>query len=175
MKFNPVKAMYLGMALTVVAFCGFALLPVFACGCKVVQSKTWSISNIKQLATGAVIYTTDYDDRLPLAATWGVDLVPYTKNEELFNDPFIRPAKFGYAFFTPVAGLDPATIERPDEVPLIFQSLILAKNAHSDLRSLPLTPRVKGTMDIYAHLNGGAKARPREWALNRIVIRKAKP
>lgn len=158
----------------VLGFLGYALMPVFACACKSASPKTASVSNIKQLATSAAIYSTDYDDLLPMARTWGTELGPYTKNEVIFNDFMIRPKKFGFAFFEPVGGSSMESVENASEVPMLFQSLILDLNAHSDLRSLPIVPRDKGERDLYANVDTSAKLRPRAWALKKVVIEREK-
>lgn len=43
------------------------------------------MSNLRQLGLGTAMYTQDYDERMPLAASWADNLVPYIKNTELFR------------------------------------------------------------------------------------------
>src|SRR5688572_6963248 len=49
--------------------------------------KTSCASNLKQIATGLLMYTQDYDDRLPPAATWQTELMPYIRNQSVFACP----------------------------------------------------------------------------------------
>jgi prepilin-type N-terminal cleavage/methylation domain-containing protein len=54
------------VVIAIIAILAAILFPVFA-QAKVAAKKTQSLSNLKQSATGFMIYTTDYDDNLPSA------------------------------------------------------------------------------------------------------------
>lgn len=54
------------VVIAIIAILAAILFPVFA-QAKVAAKKTQSVSNIKQVATGFMIYTADYDDALPSA------------------------------------------------------------------------------------------------------------
>lgn len=49
-----------------------------------------SLSNIKQLAIGAVLYQNDYDGRLPIADRWSGEIYPYVKNFWVYRDPLLE-------------------------------------------------------------------------------------
>lgn len=48
------------------------------------------LSNIKQLATGTMIYLSDYDDRMPPALDIKPAIMPYIKNNKIFACPETR-------------------------------------------------------------------------------------
>src|ERR1044071_4742778 len=45
------------------------------------------LSNIKQLGLGALMYSQDFDDRMPLGRNWNDAIYPYLKNDSLFHCP----------------------------------------------------------------------------------------
>lgn len=79
-------------ALSVAATIGWVLWPVFPGGYPP-AGRTACLSNVMQIETGTMIYTIDYDDKLPISQDgasvvgWGGRLMPYLKNEDLFRDP----------------------------------------------------------------------------------------
>lgn len=48
--------------------------------------KQFSISQAKQLAVGISIYSSDYDDKLPLSNDFAESVMPYVKSDELFQN-----------------------------------------------------------------------------------------
>lgn len=65
-KRNGFTLIELLVVIAIIAILAAILFPVFA-QAKEAAKKTQSISNLKQTATGFMIYTTDYDDNLPSA------------------------------------------------------------------------------------------------------------
>jgi prepilin-type processing-associated H-X9-DG protein len=146
------------------------LYPVFARG-RNGHPRNQALSNLKQLALGALFYSTDHDERLPMAETWMDVLVPYTKNIE-FHDPSIKdrkPDEHGFAFFEPLSGVDTRTVLDPDKVPLMFQSVLMGRNAHSDLSTLPAVPRERDRNHV-AFVDGHVKGFPPTWPTSPITI-----
>jgi prepilin-type N-terminal cleavage/methylation domain-containing protein len=95
------------VVIAIIAILAAILFPVFA-QAKAAAKSTQSLSNIKNLTTSTLIYTTDYDDVFMVGATWGPSssdgvlydgtgpqryktwaylLQPYIKNSEVFFDP----------------------------------------------------------------------------------------
>jgi prepilin-type processing-associated H-X9-DG protein len=65
------------------------LFPVFA-QARLKAQETSSVSNLKQVALGTLMYVQDWDERLPPmrdAATMKKAVMPYVKNEAIFKDP----------------------------------------------------------------------------------------
>ncbi len=131
-----------------------------------------TISNLKQIALANLIYATDYDEHLPLADNWMDVLEPYTKNEDILHDPEIKDRKvdeYGYAFFKPISGVDTRAVRDPEKVPLVFQSILMLRNARSDLSTLPVIPR-NGKANCVAFIDGHAKAFPPTWPEHPITV-----
>jgi hypothetical protein len=113
------------------------------------------ISNLKQCSTGAAIYASDYDDRVPLAARWMDDLVPYTKNEAIFRCPELKVAGFGYGMSKYASG---AKVSSDDAAlkPLYFETQDLSRNFSTYLPLFPIPSRHKGVAMV-SYLDTHAK------------------
>ena len=95
------------VVIAIIAILAAILFPVFA-QAKAAAKATQSLSNVKQLATGHLIYTGDNDDtRVPrvrqdLSATgavldefnWKQLIQPYVKNSDMYRDPTNQISKF---------------------------------------------------------------------------------
>ena len=147
------------------------LYPVFTGG-GIIDHKYSALSNAKQLALANLLYATDYDEHLPSAENWMDALELYTKNEWAFRDPDIKDRKddeYGYAFFKPLSCVDTRTVLDPDQVPLVFQSVLMLRNARSDLSTLPAIPR-NGKANCVAFLDGHVRSLPPTWPNGPITI-----
>jgi len=105
------------VVIAIIAILAAILFPVFA-QAKLAAKKSVSISNVKQVTLGGLLYAGDYDDvsvplywfdpnELQLPSTqgfyyWSVLLLPYTKNEKIFlcpqdtmDDPFLGDGTHG--------------------------------------------------------------------------------
>lgn len=103
------------VVIAIIAILAAILFPVFA-QAKLAAKKTTSISGVRQIGLASVMYSADYDDAfVPLYNTvnlasptmplryWPVNLMPYTKNEQIFLDPQDTaqgPSFFGDRFAT---------------------------------------------------------------------------
>lgn len=98
------------VVIAIIAILAAILFPVFA-QAKLAAKAAASLSNLKQINTGAIMYGNDYDDVVPLAgtfgfcdkdaylpssdctdpnanyATWALLMDPYTKNVDIYNSP----------------------------------------------------------------------------------------
>lgn len=86
------------VVIAIIAILAAILFPVFA-QAKAAAKKTASLSNIKQMGTAMNIYTSDYDDILPLVTSqdatsvnyydvsWIKNVQPYIKNLSMFVSP----------------------------------------------------------------------------------------
>lgn len=93
------------VVIAIIAILAAILFPVFA-QAKQAAKKTASISNNKQTTLAAIMYQGDYDDMIPVMASWGPcaspayvcfggagyspwtqNVQPYMKNLDLFRDP----------------------------------------------------------------------------------------
>jgi len=168
----PVNGWLVAVVAVVVLFTVAAILyPVFA-QVRNGHPRNYTLSNLKQLALANLMYAYDYDEHLPPAEAWMDVLGPYTKNEQLFHDPSIKdrkPDEHGVAFFDALSGVDTRTVLDPDKVPLLFQSVLMGRNAHSDLSTLPAVPREKDRSYV-AFVDSHVKAFPPTWPTGPITI-----
>lgn len=82
------------VVIAIIAILAAILFPVFA-QAKVAAKKTQSLSNVKQIATGVMIYATDYDDLNAMSEyghgdtqiLWYATCNPYIKNGRTYLNP----------------------------------------------------------------------------------------
>jgi hypothetical protein len=139
------------------------LLPVFS-QAKFAAQRTAALSNSKRAALGAILYSADYDNRLPLAQNWMDSTFPYSKSETVFRSPLAmkdNPDAYGFAFRLDLSGKKMADIAQPAKAEMIFDSTDTSRNAHGNLELLPRPGRY-GTgarrSNIIAYADGHAKA-----------------
>ncbi len=83
------------VVIAIIAILAAILFPVFA-QAKAAAKLTASLSNVKQIAIGSVMYSSDYDDMVVFyydrnvnyrsEDTYAGRLIPYTKNQDIFFD-----------------------------------------------------------------------------------------
>jgi prepilin-type N-terminal cleavage/methylation domain-containing protein len=77
------------VVIAIIAILAAILFPVFA-QAKLAAKKTQCLNNVKQITLSQFIYTTDSDDvspKLGAGVDWTDQLLPYTKNADIFLDP----------------------------------------------------------------------------------------
>lgn len=86
------------------------------------SKKSATLSNLKQLALGVIIYATDYDDELPyVQSTKGAYEVifPYIKNKDVTKS--LNPNGGEFRLNMAVAGVSMTSIEAPSDTPLFYE------------------------------------------------------
>jgi hypothetical protein len=119
-----------------------------------------TLSNTKQLALGALMYANDFDDRLPLAANWMDGLAKYQEWGGLYHAPDLPKANrdgYGFALRKRLAGKSLSEVIEPGKTAMIFESILLQRNAVSELWSLPDPGRAPRGTDCVAFVDGHAK------------------
>lgn len=146
--------------LAVVGVVAFILWPVFPDGHHT-SVKTACLSNLKQTSLATVMYSGDYNDRLPPPARWMDSIFPYIRNETIYRCPSMHGGYFGYgygyAYNAEIAGANQAKIPHQDTVVLFFESNDLERSACSTIKTLASPPRHNGTNNI-VYLDGHGKA-----------------
>jgi prepilin-type processing-associated H-X9-DG protein len=92
-------------------------------------------------------------------------IYPYTKNETILHDPEIEPrddSEYGFAFHKPLSLADTRSVQHHEREPLVFQSVLMLRNARSDLSSLPPVPRSPDGNAV-AFLDGHVERLPAGW------------
>jgi hypothetical protein len=131
------------MLLFVFAILAAILFPVYSNGGP--THRTGCISNVKQLAVAMQFYFQDNNERFPLRDNWMDATKDYRKNDDMLRCPTLAREKtapknqYGYAMNQAMSGAKEP--EMPGKVPLVFDSINLARNASGTLESLPDPPR----------------------------------
>ena len=144
------------------------LFPVFS-QARLAATKAQALSNMKQSSLALVMYTADYDDRLPVAAHWTDLVLPYTKNEDVFKAAYFKhkdPKAYGVAFRKSLSRKETALISDLNAWAMVFDSTILSRNAASELDTLPSPERYGSgsrAANMIGFLDGHAKATPNSY------------
>jgi hypothetical protein len=122
--------------------------------------KAACISNLKQNCQAALAYAADNDGVGPPAA-WMDVLEPRMKSKDgTFHCPVAREAErsaYGYAYNVALVSKLLAETEAKESTPLIFDSMLVARNAVSSPKNLPNPPR-HGETNCVGFADGHAKA-----------------
>jgi hypothetical protein len=111
----------LNIGMTAAPITAAVLFPVFV-QAKGAAQKSSSLSNVKQVALGAIMYSTDYDDNFPKAKNWAEFqklLMPYVKNADVFKSTNPRGPEMEYN--TKLAGMSFMDVEMPAVTPLVWE------------------------------------------------------
>jgi prepilin-type processing-associated H-X9-DG protein len=136
---------------------GFMLVPVFEARER--NGRPYCLSNLKQIALSALMYSQDYHERLMPRERWMDSAMPYIKNESVFRCPEAvesDPIAFGYAFNGRFSMARMDRIASPASVPLFYDSENLSRNAFDHFSSLTRPGRHNGRNNI-AFADGHAK------------------
>jgi prepilin-type processing-associated H-X9-DG protein len=101
-------------------------------------------ANLRNAQRGMELYSQDYDQSLPRAATWMDDVIPYVKNRTDLKCPVVRladPKGFGYAFNSKLSGIKTAKITTPLTTVEVYDSTDIERNASDAVTTLPTPPR----------------------------------
>jgi len=116
------------------------------------------LSNVKQVALSFMIYSSDFDDKLPAGGDWQAAVWPYVKNDAIFHCSVAQrggskkgiadPAVFGIAANEALAGANLEKLAKPQLEPLAFDSTRLGKSEWAWLDTLPNPGRHEGRNSI---------------------------
>lgn len=131
-----------GCALCIPIFAAI-LFPVFA-QAKEAAKRTASMSNIKQLGVGMLMYAGDNDATYCPKEKWCDSIASYVKNTEVWKSPKgdeKDPNRVDYAMIAARGGQKlPPVLEAP-KTPLLFESGSGDKNQYGHFEMLPKPPR----------------------------------
>jgi hypothetical protein len=104
------------------------------------DGRTVCLSTIKRASTACLLYSNEFDGRLPMAVNWMDALEPH------LDGPLRCPkVKGGYGYaFNDTFSTTPLWKARDNTQVLIFESTNLERNAHDPAESIPSPGRHKG-------------------------------
>lgn len=146
-----------------VAVLAAVLFPVFS-QARFAAQRSVAVSNLKQSSLAVLMYSADWDDRLPPAVSWVDATVPYSKNEQIYKSPAASrqdKGAYGFAFRKELGLKKIASYRDADRWAMIFDSTILSRNATSGLESMPVPGRYgsgTSTSNGVAFLDGHARS-----------------
>ncbi|HEY3779621.1 MAG TPA: hypothetical protein VGL56_00960 [Fimbriimonadaceae bacterium] len=100
-----------------------AILWPVTTGQRIASPKSARLSNAKQVALGVIMYANDYDGFLPdmqKVVAFQSELVPYMKNETLFQDPI---SKRSFVPNAVLSGINESNVVKPDAAVLLYSPL----------------------------------------------------
>lgn len=127
------------------------------------------MARLRKVGVALQTYAVDHDGCFPPAESWidaswslGAKKDPENESESIFRCPTIskkRTGEYGYAFFDDL-GLKPRSqLVDPKTTPMVFDSDLMSRNAHSGVESLPKVPRHRsGRSNNVLAADGHAKA-----------------
>jgi len=120
-----------------------------------------ALSNVHQLALGALMYSNDFDDHLPHAGVWMDETLPYVANgtrPEIFRSPdHLGANEFGFAFRRTLSAKQTPDVDKPEVTAMIFDSIDTRWNANGGLELLPRPGRYQ-SYNVAAFVDGHVKA-----------------
>ena len=111
------------------------------------------LARIKECALGEVLYAEQNNERFPPSNSWMDVTRPFVRDDEVFACPDVRktdPKGYGYAMSVSLGSAKQAWVRNPEKAALIFDSILLNRNACSDVYGLPNPPRYSGNSVAYA-------------------------
>ena len=116
------------VVIAIIAILAAILFPVFA-KAREKARQTNCLSNVKQLALGALMYAQDNDETLPFAYCggyyWVVILQPYLKNTQMLYCPSARTSYPGYGWNYMGCGYQPGDAWSPVRTGAIYEGCSL--------------------------------------------------
>jgi len=111
------------MLLAALAVFAAILFPVFGRAKEKAQA-TACLANVKQLGVALMMYTTDYEERLPDADSWEEAVAPYIMNAEILACPVTGQR---YIFNEALSGVDLKDLDNPQETPMLWEPALHAE------------------------------------------------
>lgn len=110
-----------GFTLLYIPIMAAILFPVFAKSREKAR-QTACLSNIKQISLCLIMYSNDWDERLPPPERWSEAVLPYLRDRKLLACPSVPKLSCGYALNRALGGDVFPKLQRPPEVVLLFES-----------------------------------------------------
>ncbi len=119
------------------------------------------LSNVKQQGMGMLMYSADWDDKMPMANGWMDNIAPYIRNEDILRCPDLPVGMHGYAYNDLLDNISNVAIAEPANCVMIYETSDLTRNSHGHTDTLPRPSRHNGNSICYS--DGHAKKQPETW------------
>lgn len=89
------------------------------------------MSNVKQICLAVLMYTADYDERMPMRTNWAEAMVPYMKSETIFQCPSAKQGDIRQRTYAYNARLDRYEVGKvlsPAMTAMIFDTRAFGEN-----------------------------------------------
>lgn len=149
------------VSLAIVAVLAAILFPVFA-QARSAARRANSMSHGKQLAMSLMMYTQDYDNRLPPAAGWQNGLAPYNGDRMIYQCPERPGVVPAYAYNQLLDRRPLKQVLSGAQTPALFESSLGVQNAADQLGSFATPHRATGGQQagIVAFMDGHVQTLP---------------
>ncbi|MHB1455959.1 MAG: hypothetical protein ACYC0V_03485 [Armatimonadota bacterium] len=127
------------IAMLIFVLLAAVLFPVFNRARGAAKS-TSCLSNTKQIATAFMMYTSEFDDRMPLGNNWQPALDPYIKSRYIWKCPSAQTTDPCYAFNSKLVKARLSDINAPYNTVMVYES-IPGMNQRGGKKLLPSPPR----------------------------------
>lgn len=142
-----------------VAVLAAILFPVFS-QTKIAAIRTACLSNVKQQSLGVVMYSNDYDEKLPNTSKWVDATFAYTKADAIYRCPKVPAGEYGYAFNADLLGKSLRKLPAPSDSIIIFESTDTSRNATGKLKREAIAER-HGPKASFGFADGHCKSMSR--------------
>ena len=99
---------------------------------------------LHKIGVALLLYSSDYDDHLPLAKTWMDGLTPYVTSQQIFHDPALGEDQYGFALNKDVASKSTSAMGPIGSTASVFTSTLKERNACGSLETMPVGGRYSG-------------------------------
>lgn len=108
------------------------------------EKLTNCLTNSKFIGLAMVMYSDDYDGKLPPVKNWQPDIRPYVKNKDGFNCPSAKDKRYSYGMNSTIGYKPLQNIEYPDTTAMVFDSSLPKLSASGGRKAVDFRHRKDG-------------------------------
>ena len=106
------------------------------------EKLTNCLSNSKFIGLAMVMYSDDYDGKLPPVKNWQPDIQPYIKRTDVFNCPSAKDIRYSYGMNNQIGNKPLQKIKEPATTALAFDCSLPKTNAWGSRKAVDFRHRV---------------------------------
>lgn len=108
------------------------------------EKLTNCLTNSKFIGLALVMYSDDYDGKLPPVKYWQPDIRAYVKNKDIFNCPSAKDKRYSYGISSLVGNTPLQNIEYPATTAMVFDCSLPKLNASGGRKEVDFRHRKDG-------------------------------